>query len=860
MEVLKTAKVWLGGRKGITSPIRVSQYDTGWQFQLTVYDGDSIYVGSGGELAVLNGKKANGAAFSVAGTFASGVATFDCPVTITEAVGVTECELRLTSSGETVGTANFDMIVEKAPLSGYYASGEDFSAVAQLIDTMVARVPDAAADWLEEHITNPSNPPIDTSLSVSGAAADAKTAGDRALLVRDLSANTDLDEILVSGTYNCSSLIYETLSNYPAGAVNGRLVVFSISGSTANTLQILADGNRQVFYRLCAGSGGWRVWDKVSTDSDLTNKLGTAVMARGSLENGTDINTLLQAGRYFKDRSTSVVNGASTGRAAIISFGHSSEFGASQLWFDTDANAVYFRTMTSPAIGWSDWKLLDVPSIASKTIMLSEGSLGTATGFWASSTGNFGRSAATMKRISTGGALKCSVVWSPKNKKTVDNAEVFCDVLRLFQFDGNGEFVSVASHTPTDTSVETVTRTFDLNASTRSIALSIYNNGGPAAIPNMELKLTLVGTNEIIEIKNPSFGANIANTRWFKFGYKVGCYVDADGAQQPIYNTGMMLLPPNYSADGVPVPTIIMVHGSEAYLTKDGAQIAGYEPFYNFLADCGYALIDCYGWTTRYPDASGLSNPWPMPTTCRAYERLVRLMLDNFNLDRDNLFIMCKSLGGMMCEWLSAVLPLRAAGYLAPALLTNFGYRDSNYRAAMVTDMMLVGTADSTLGWETADECIADFLDNYRSWNTAKREAFYLANEQQIMGWSPEFKNIIGKTASECLAYSAAKDTRQTTLWKYGYPATKIWYADDDDAISPTSCSTLAQQIRNGGGEGVTRVMPTGTGGHHSVDTDVDALKKLDVVTPLGVTYETVPLAYYELWQWFEAHRITGEH
>ena len=178
MAITKTAKVWLGGRKGLTAPIRVSQYDTGWQFQLTVYDGDGIYVGSGGEIAVLNGRKANGAAFSVAGTFASGVATFDCPVTITEAVGVTECELRLTASGETVGTANFDMIVERAPLSGYYASGEDFSAVAQLIDSMVAKVPDAAADWLEDHITNPSNPPIDTSLSVPGAAADAAVTGE----------------------------------------------------------------------------------------------------------------------------------------------------------------------------------------------------------------------------------------------------------------------------------------------------------------------------------------------------------------------------------------------------------------------------------------------------------------------------------------------------------------------------------------------------------------------------------------------------------------------------------------------------------------------------------------------------------
>jgi hypothetical protein len=34
-----------------------------------------------------------------------------------------------------------------------------------------------ADEWLSEHITNPSNPPLDTSLSVSGAAADAKETG-----------------------------------------------------------------------------------------------------------------------------------------------------------------------------------------------------------------------------------------------------------------------------------------------------------------------------------------------------------------------------------------------------------------------------------------------------------------------------------------------------------------------------------------------------------------------------------------------------------------------------------------------------------------------------------------------------------
>ena len=36
----------------------------------------------------------------------------------------------------------------------------------------------AVSDYLDEHLTNPTNPPIDTSLSIAGAAADSKKTGD----------------------------------------------------------------------------------------------------------------------------------------------------------------------------------------------------------------------------------------------------------------------------------------------------------------------------------------------------------------------------------------------------------------------------------------------------------------------------------------------------------------------------------------------------------------------------------------------------------------------------------------------------------------------------------------------------------
>lgn len=48
----------------------------------------------------------------------------------------------------------------------------------ELIYILQPVISSEVGDWLSEHITNPSSPPVDTSLSVSGAAADAKVTGD----------------------------------------------------------------------------------------------------------------------------------------------------------------------------------------------------------------------------------------------------------------------------------------------------------------------------------------------------------------------------------------------------------------------------------------------------------------------------------------------------------------------------------------------------------------------------------------------------------------------------------------------------------------------------------------------------------
>lgn len=63
----------------------------------------------------------------------------------------------------------------------------------------------AVAAYLDEHLTNPTNPPVDTSLTIAGAAADAKKVGDEiAELKEDLTQISTADKNFFDPSYMVS--------------------------------------------------------------------------------------------------------------------------------------------------------------------------------------------------------------------------------------------------------------------------------------------------------------------------------------------------------------------------------------------------------------------------------------------------------------------------------------------------------------------------------------------------------------------------------------------------------------------------------------------------------------------------------
>lgn len=76
---------------------------------------------------------------------------------------------------------------------------------------------EAVSAYLDEHLTNPTDPPIDTSLSIAGAAADAKETGDKITQLKEdlsqvLSNNFLYDEnsVIITGTTFANKKIYES--------------------------------------------------------------------------------------------------------------------------------------------------------------------------------------------------------------------------------------------------------------------------------------------------------------------------------------------------------------------------------------------------------------------------------------------------------------------------------------------------------------------------------------------------------------------------------------------------------------------------------------------------------------------------
>lgn len=324
-------KVYLGGTQGINQPIHLSQYDTEWRFIISVYNGDALWTIPSGTAALLEGRKLDGTVFAARGTIDGTTVVVDCPAQLSSMAGDVECELRFSASnGKLVGTANFTAKVEAAPLAGHTSSADDFSGIDQLLSQALIEAhrigttaeeiaklkalvgtplvataksgmtnhdkiyvyvnedPDPGmtsghwyywdgSAWADGGIYNSAAVNTDTTMSVSGAAADAASVGSLTMMNRgQINSTYDLDDVGLRGLYYW--IAGQQPTNSPVTNAACRMMVIGTNSgnleptNTPAVAQIVyVSGGRQ-FIRIYSVNGTWSSWKQVTTYEDLDDR------------------------------------------------------------------------------------------------------------------------------------------------------------------------------------------------------------------------------------------------------------------------------------------------------------------------------------------------------------------------------------------------------------------------------------------------------------------------------------------------------------------------------------------------------------------------------------------------------------
>lgn len=207
---------------GVRPVIYLSQYDNQTQaLRFLLYKDDTAFQIPSGAAVLINGLKPDNTGFSYAATATSGnSATFSVTQQMTAVAGDVECELRVRTESQIIGTLNFILRVEPAPL-------HDDSVLSETDIPLIEQAVDIAAN-LAEYIQQ-------TIDAASAASASATNAANSATAAETAAAGAASAEETLLGLYDSIEQA-KTDANTAASAANAAAASLSGITATANTL------------------------------------------------------------------------------------------------------------------------------------------------------------------------------------------------------------------------------------------------------------------------------------------------------------------------------------------------------------------------------------------------------------------------------------------------------------------------------------------------------------------------------------------------------------------------------------------------------------------------------------------------
>lgn len=217
-------------------------------------------------------------------------------------------------------------------------------------------IAEQVSDWLSESIHEDPTVVIDKSLSIEGAAADAKAVGDTVGAITNFGiaksvASGSINDIIEPGIYLCE---INAVTDLPEG-VNGTLVVFPSFEIFRRTGTVGVNDNK-LYHRRRYGDGWASSWWQISETTDMIRHTATGDV----LTSSDDLNAHTSCGTFYwtTEANTPVNAPHSAIRGRVEIFDTSGNLYINQLCFLSDAS-IHFRQCTSVSKQtWTVWKPL----------------------------------------------------------------------------------------------------------------------------------------------------------------------------------------------------------------------------------------------------------------------------------------------------------------------------------------------------------------------------------------------------------------------------------------------------------------------------------------------------------------------
>lgn len=204
---------------GVRPVIHCSQYDNNLQaIRFALYKNNVAFLIPSGAAVLINGYKPDNTGFSYAATAISGnTATFTVTQQMTAIAGEVLCELRVRTSNQIIGTLNFILKVEEAPL-------KDDSILSETEIPLIEQAVDIAAnlaEYIQVTYTNAAAAQASANAaaaSATNAATDAASAASDAASVQELYDSIETAKANANTAANAANAAAQELENLTAQA------------------------------------------------------------------------------------------------------------------------------------------------------------------------------------------------------------------------------------------------------------------------------------------------------------------------------------------------------------------------------------------------------------------------------------------------------------------------------------------------------------------------------------------------------------------------------------------------------------------------------------------------------------------